>query len=48
MDKGCRTIREAVEIVERYEDVLGRANTSTGMIRGVVAGNLREEKYVNL
>ena len=28
-DKVYRTIRKAVEIVERYEDVLGKASPST-------------------
>ncbi|KAH3772524.1 hypothetical protein DPMN_173864 [Dreissena polymorpha] len=38
MDKGCRTIREAVEVVERYEDILGRSTTGAGgsLIRGVI------------
>ncbi|KAH3700620.1 hypothetical protein DPMN_075597 [Dreissena polymorpha] len=38
MGKGCRTIREAVEVVERYEDILGRSTTGAGgsLIRGVI------------
>ena len=43
MDNGCRTIREAVEIVERYEDVLGRSKTTfeASRVRGIaVHGNL--------
>ena len=43
MDNGCRTIREAVEIVERYEDVLGRSKTTFEAlrVRGIaVHGNL--------
>ena len=35
LDKDCRTIREGVELVERYEDVLGRANTCVKTVRAV-------------
>ena len=37
MDRNCKTISEAVEVVERYEEVLGRAGLGTNMtqIRGV-------------
>ena len=54
MDKGCRTIREAVEVVERYEDILGRSTTSAGgsLIRGVLdnrkgSGDARESQDVS-
>ncbi|KAH3738052.1 hypothetical protein DPMN_180624 [Dreissena polymorpha] len=38
MDKGCRTIMEVVEVVEHYEDILGRSTTGAGgsLIRGVI------------
>lgn len=39
MDKDCKTISEAVEVVERYEDVLGQMNTNnsagSSRVRGV-------------
>ena len=46
MDKDCRTIREAVEIVERYEDVLGRAKTcaSASQIRVLSRNEDRSEQ----
>ncbi|KAH3839340.1 hypothetical protein DPMN_112768 [Dreissena polymorpha] len=38
MDKGCRTIGEAVEVVERYEDILERSTMGAGgsLSRGVI------------
>ncbi|KAH3746543.1 hypothetical protein DPMN_180951 [Dreissena polymorpha] len=53
MDKGCRTIREAVEVVESYEDIIGRSTTGAGgsLIRGVIenrkgSGNTGESQDV--
>jgi len=44
-DKGCRTICEAVEVVERYEDVMGRTDIYSrgSYIRGVSVGQESEE-----
>jgi len=46
LDKDCRTIREGVELVERYEDVLGRSNTciKASSVRTVKDNQPKEEK----
>lgn len=45
MDNNCRSIRDAVEIVERYEDVLGnaQANDEVSHIRGTFERNRKEQ-----
>lgn len=45
MDRECRTIREAVEIVERYEDVIGRTDQPS-RVRGAI-GPIRDGKVQN-
>ncbi|KAH3889908.1 hypothetical protein DPMN_013975 [Dreissena polymorpha] len=46
MDKNCLTISEAVELVERNEEVLGRKGQGVGaQIRGVTNTNNRERSF---
>ncbi|KAH3718892.1 hypothetical protein DPMN_061717 [Dreissena polymorpha] len=46
MDKNCQTISEAVEVVERYEEVLGRPGQGVGaQIRGVTNTSSRERSF---
>ncbi|KAH3798214.1 hypothetical protein DPMN_151808 [Dreissena polymorpha] len=46
MDKNCQTISEAVEVVERYEEVLGPPGQGVGaQIRGVTNTSSRERSF---
>ncbi|KAH3776547.1 hypothetical protein DPMN_177978 [Dreissena polymorpha] len=46
MDKNCQTISEAVEVVERYEEVLGRPGQGVGaQIRDVTNTSSRERSF---
>ncbi|KAH3869509.1 hypothetical protein DPMN_032678 [Dreissena polymorpha] len=46
MHKNCQIISEAVELVERYEEVLGRSGQGVGaQIRGVTNTNSGERSY---
>lgn len=44
MDRDCKTISEAVEVVERYEELLGESHSSTN---GRYKGNVRQAQVTN-
>ena len=48
MDNDCRSIREAVEVVERYEEVLGKTSREVGIthVRGATGSALRDGNLV--
>ncbi|KAH3793920.1 hypothetical protein DPMN_147472 [Dreissena polymorpha] len=46
MNKNCQTFSEAVEFVERYEEVLGHSGQGVGaQIRGVTNTNSRKRSF---